>query len=322
VNYAGNHAIYLPIQNDGVNGYCPPSTCPNGFAGVPSAPIDPRFVTVTQIQNNGVSVYDGLTASLQRRFANGFQFQFGYTWSHALDDISNGGFDPFGEKTIVGFTNPEDPNNISLHNYGSSDYDVRHEFTGNYVWEDALRHLFHWGPNAVFGGWTIGGTISYRTGLPFTVVDSGTSGQLNPYGLGGPTFAWLTGAGPTSCGKSATVATTPCFANGEFAPSAGPLSFTGYSNQGRNEFRGPGYFDTDLDVSKFFTIHENAKLGLGMQFFNLFNHPNFDQPVNNIADSNVGQIINSVGPATSILGAFLGGDASPRIIQLKLQFQF
>jgi hypothetical protein len=134
VNYAGNHAIYLPIQNDGVNGYCPPSTCPNGFAGVPSAPIDPRFVTVTQIQNNGVSVYDGLTASLQRRFANGFQFQFGYTWSHALDDISNGGFDPFGEKTIVGFTNPEDPNNISLHNYGSSDYDVRHEFTGNYVW--------------------------------------------------------------------------------------------------------------------------------------------------------------------------------------------
>jgi hypothetical protein len=322
VNYAGNHGIYLPIQNNGVNGYCPPSQCPDGFAGVPAAPIDPRFVTVNQIQSNGVSSYNGLTAGLLRRFANGFQFQLGYTWSHALDDISNGGFDPFNSKTTVSFTNPEDPNNIRLHNYGNADYDVRHEFTGNYVWEDALRHLFHWGPNVVFGGWTVAGTINYRTGLPFTVVDSGTSGALGSYGLGGPTFAWLTGAGPTSCGKSAAAPGASCFSSGEFAPSASALSFMGYSNQARNEFRGPGYFDTDMDLTKFFTIRENAKLGLGVQFFNLFNHPNFDEPVNNVAASNVGQIVQSVGPATSILGAFLGGDASPRIIQVKLQFQF
>jgi hypothetical protein len=322
VNYAGNHGIYLPIQNNGVNGYCPPSVCPGGFAGLPSAPIDSRFVTVNQIQSNGVSSYNGLTASVLRRFSSGFQFQFGYTWSHALDDISNGGFDPFNYKTNESFLNPEDPNNIRLYNYGSSDYDVRSEFTGNYVWEDALRHMFHWGPNAVFGGWVVAGTVNYRTGLPFTVVDGGTSGALGSYGLGGPTFAWITGSGPTSCGVSATPNGASCFADGQFAPSAGPLSFTGYSNQGRNEFRGPGYFDTDLDVTKFFTIHESARVGVGLQFFNLFNHPNFDQPVNDVADANFGQITQSVGPATSILGAFLGGDASPRIIQLKLQFQF
>jgi hypothetical protein len=113
-----------------------------------------------------------------------------------------------------------------------------------------------------------------------------------------------------------------CFSANQFAPSGSALSFSGFSNQGRNEFTGPGYFDTDLSVTKFFTIRENAKLGLGMQFFNLFNHPNFDQPVNNIADSNFGQIVKSVGPATSIMGAFLGADGAPRIIQLKLQFQF
>ena len=322
LNYAGNHAIYLPIQNNGVNGYCPPAVCPNGFAGVSSVPIDERFVTVSQIQSNGVSSYNGLTASLQRRFANGFQFQLGYTWSHSLDDISNGGFDPFNEKTTVSFTNPEDPNNIRLYNYGNSDYDVRSEFTANYVWENALRHLFHWGPNAVFGGWTIAGTINYRTGLPFTVVDTGTSSTLSATGMGGPTFAWITGNGPTSCGVSATPNGASCFASGQFAPSASALSFSGYSNQGRNEFRGPGYFDTDMDVTKYFTIHESMQVGLGLQFFNLFNHPNFDEPVNNIAQSNFGQIVNSVGPATSILGAFLGGDASPRIIQLKLQFKF
>ena len=322
VNYAGNHGIYLPIQNNGVNGYCPPSVCPTGFAGIPSAPPDPRFTTVTQIQNSGVSSYNGLTVGLMRRFSGGFQFQFGYTFSHALDDISNGGFEPYSYKTNESFFYPEDPNDLRRYNYGNADYDVRHVFTANYVWENALRHMFHWGPNAIFGGWTIAGTVDYRTGLPFTVQDKGTSGTLNAYGLGGPTYAWITANGPTSCGKSAAAPDASCFNSDQFAPSASDLSFTGFGNQGRNEFRGPGYFDTDLDITKFFTIRESARVGIGAQFFNLFNHPNFDQPVNDISAANFGNITQSVGPATSILGAFLGGDAAPRVIQVKLQFVF
>jgi hypothetical protein len=320
VNYAGNHGIYLPIQNNNVNAYCPPSTCPNGFAGLPSSPIDTRVSTVNQVQSNGVSSYSGLVANLQRSFANGFQFQFSYSWSHSLDDVSNGGFDPFSYDTNESLLNPEDPYNIRLYGYGNSDYDVRTQISANYVWEDALRHLFHRGPNVLFGGWVVGGTINFRTGLPFTVVDSNTSGTLDATGYGGPSYAWITGAGTSSCGKSAT--TQDCFPASEFAPSASDLSFSGFSNQGRNEFRSPGYFDTDMDLMKNFTIHESMKLGLGVQFFNLFNHPNFDQPLDNIASPLFGHILASVGPPTSILGAFLHGDASPRIIQVKLQFQF
>ena len=325
VNYAGNHGVYLPVQNNGVNGYCPPSTCPNGFAGLPATPPDPRFLTVNQVQNAGLSSYNGLVASVQRSLSNGFQFQFGYMWSHSLDDISNGGFDAFTEDTNESQLSIENPFNIRKFNWGSSDYDVRSTITANYVWDNALRHLFHGGPNAVFGGWTVAGTVNYRTGLPFSVVDTGTTGTMNAFGLGsssvnGPLLAWITGPGPSSCGKSATVSS--CFADGQFAPSGSALSFSGFADQGRNEFRGPGYFDTDMNVTKYFTIHESAKLGIGAQFFNLFNHPNFDQPVNNIASSLFGQIIRTVGPPTSILGAFLGGDASPRIIQVKLSFQF
>ena len=301
VNYAGNRGIYLPIQNQGLNAYCPPSTCPNGFVGLPSVQPDSRVNVVNDIQNSGVSSYNGLTASLLRRF-------------------SNGGFDPFSYATNESFLSPEDPYNIRAYTYGNADYDVRSDFTANYVWEDSLRHLFHGGPNVLFSGWTIAGTIDYRSGLPFTVEDTGAAGALAGDGFNNPLYAWITGSGPTSCGKSATVA--DCFGATQFAPSASDLSFSGFSNQGRNEFRGPGYFDTDLSVMKNFTIRENAKLGLGMQFFNLFNHPNFDQPVNNVADANFGEIIKSVGPATSILGAFLGADGAPRIIQLKLQFQF
>jgi hypothetical protein len=71
-------------------------------------------------------------------------------------------------------------------------------------------------------------------------------------------------------------------------------------------------------------IRERASLGFGVQFFNLFNHPNFDQPINDISNGNnqFGLIQRTVNTPTSILGSFLGGDASPRLIQLKAQFKF
>ena len=62
---------------------------------------------------------------------------------------------------------------------------------------------------------------------------------------------------------------------------------------------------------------EGAKFGVGFQFFSLLNHPNFDQPIGDIQDPQFGTIVNTVNTPTSILGSFLGGDASPRLIQVK-----
>jgi hypothetical protein len=62
---------------------------------------------------------------------------------------------------------------------------------------------------------------------------------------------------------------------------------------------------------------EHAKFGVGAQFFNLFNHPNFDQPVGDISNPDFGTIISTVNTPNSILGSALGGDASPRLIQFK-----
>ena len=61
---------------------------------------------------------------------------------------------------------------------------------------------------------------------------------------------------------------------------------------------------------------------IGAQAFNILNHPNFDQPVNDIANPQFGSIIRTVGPPTSIFGSFLGGDASPRALQIKAQLIF
>jgi hypothetical protein len=71
-------------------------------------------------------------------------------------------------------------------------------------------------------------------------------------------------------------------------------------------------------------IRERASLGFGVQFFNLLNHPNFDQPINDISNANhqFGVIQRTANTPTSVLGSFLGGDASPRLIQLKAEFKF
>ena len=61
---------------------------------------------------------------------------------------------------------------------------------------------------------------------------------------------------------------------------------------------------------------------LGFQFFNIFNHPNFGQPQSDVGSSSNGLIFTTVNPPTSILGSFLGGDASPRLIQTKISFSF
>lgn len=314
VNYVGNHGIFEPVQNNGLNGFDP-----GGFGGLPTTAPDQRFSVITQIQSIAVSNYNGLVTSLQHNFNRGFAFGLSYTWSHALDEVSNGGLLPFNNTTNVSPLNPINPFNLRA-NYGNADYDVRHYFSANYVWDNALRHLFHWGPNAVFGGWTFSGTLFARSGLPFSVVDGGLSGTLTGQNFGS-TYVALANVngnpftGP-SCG-SGDATLNPCLNAANFGTAT---SLT--SNQARNSFRGPDYFDTDLTVMKYTKLRERATLGFGFQFFNILNHPNFDQPVNNLAAGTFGTILRTVNTPTSILGSFLGGDASPRLIQLKAELKF
>lgn len=319
LNYVGNHGIFEPVQNNGVNAF--------GFPGLPSGQLisgipvgtDARFGTVNQIQSIAVSNYNGFTTSVRHQFSHGLTFQGNYTLSHALDEISNGGILSFNLGTAPSLTFPINPFNIRA-NYGNADYDVRHYASVNYVWDDSLRHMFHWGPNAVFSGWTISGTVFARSGLPFSVVDNSTSAGLRGQNYGGTLLTDI--AGPTtigSCGTSNAANGTPCLNSAGFTAAAQSV----ISNQARNQFRGPSYFNTDMSVMKYFKIKESTSLGAGVQFFNLFNHPNFDLPVNDISNTaQFGQVIRTVNTPTSILGSFLGGDASPRLIQIKAELKF
>ena len=92
-------------------------------------------------------------------------------------------------------------------------------------------------------------------------------------------------------------------------------------SNGATSLYGPNYTDFDTTIAKSFHVApqwESAKLKLAVQFFNTFNHPNFQLPLADVTYGGAnGTIYGASSTPTSVLGAFLGGDASPRLIQLK-----
>jgi hypothetical protein len=172
----------------------------------------------------------------------------------------------------------------------------------------------------VLGGWTAAGTFYYHSGYPFSVVDTNVRGAQNISNASGiatqPILAdYLGGLTSTSC----LTPNVACFNTATFASAA---TQTNFGNLARNSFRGPGYFNTDLNVNKIFTVRERYKLLVGANFYNVLNHPNFDLPVNNLAQGNFGTITNTVSPPTSAYGSFIGSAVSGRVIQTQVKFTF
>jgi len=160
----------------------------------------------------------------------------------------------------------------------------------------------------------IAGTFFHNSGYPFSVVDD--TGQV---ALGSaPLAKQIDNNFNHHCGGGSH-ATTPCDFASHFTNS------TDFGQQRRNQLYGPNYTDFDVDFAKTFHVMpkwDSAKLKLAAQLFNAFNHPNFQIPTADVNSSNNGIISAAASTPTSVLGAFLGGDASPRLIQLKASFVF
>ena len=319
VNYSGMHGSHIPVADEGLNGYCPAAVCPGGFGGLPTAPANPALGAVTQYFSAGSANYNGLTISLGRRVSNSFTYTLSYTWSHALDDVSNGGianeaFSVPGTNSSV--TAPQNPRDIRA-NYGSSDYDARHYFNARFMLTDLFRHAgLRRGPERILGGWTLSGNWFFRTGLPFTVVDSGTYLALTGFKYVGAIFASPVASVPRSCGNAVD---SPCLNVSQFVPSA---LASGFGTIGRNTVYGPHFFDVDLALMKSVALGERVSFSFGARAYNAFNHPNFDQPVGDIASPLFGSTVREVGAPTSLLGAFTEGVNSPRFVEIKGMLRF
>jgi outer membrane receptor protein involved in Fe transport len=319
--YVGNHGIHEPYPNSTVNACSTFSI--TGYPACPASGLaanDARFGTVTQWQSGAVSNYNGLIASYSRRMTAGFVINASYTWQHSLDEISNGSLLAYSVSSLQGQLNPAC---FSCNNYGNADYDARHSFNANYVWTEPF-HFANPVLSYILGGWMLSENFVVRSGLPYTVTD----GTLFTNFGGTATPVQPLGPAQQNCSNG----TSACFNSGEFASASGLGSFP---TQVRNQYRGPGFFDSDFTVNKNFKIRERMTFTVGANIYNIFNHPNFQNPIQSWSGSgcstitpgpgaqpSCGQIVGQAAPPTGPYGAFAQGLPAGREGQFQAKIAF
>jgi hypothetical protein len=309
IRYNGNHGYQIFLIDPNVNANADPAFYPNGFAGLPAEPPDPRFSVVQQLTNDGYTNYHAVLVNFRRAFGRGFQGQISYTWSHALDTVSNGGLLPFNTfDSLMGKINPSSLRSL---NYSNADYDVRHNLTADFIWETPIKRKNRI-MDAAFGRWSVGTTVSAHTGTPFSVINGGTS--LSGFGIDvladvlDPNIERV-------CGHSAI--NTPCFTASQFAPAATQADL---GNLPRNSFRGPGFFNIDTSLFKTVLLGERTRLVLGASAYNLLNHPNFLDPNADINSSGLGLIPDTAKNPSGPYGHYGGPSGRALVVTGKMTF--
>ena len=335
INYAGNHGARISYYTEWPNAY---DTYGLYEGTLPTAPAAYDYSNVTEYRQGAVSNYNGVTFSLRRQFSHWVSAHLNYTWSHNIDETSNGGLFTYGDSILGQIC----PSSLRLCNYGNSDYDIRHLVNGDFVFDPEFH--VSGAKKWLVNGWQFSGKMFWRTGLPFAISDGNLTSTVN-YG-GDTILATIIGnAQPGSCGKAnasfdpTAIAVPQCLAPAGVL-DANDATWAGepYPTQRRNQYRGPHYFDMDMNLFKNFRIKERFNFAIGAQAFNVFNHPNFGLPSEAYNSSACapptcatytvtpspffGTISSMQGTPTSPYGNFLGFDSSPRVMQLSAKLVF
>ena len=349
VDFEGTRGLHEPYQVQ-LNGY--QNVCEGCFAPFPyHQPLDQRFGNVTEFQTGAHSIYNGLQAVYTQQFG-GLTLRGNYTFSHCLDEVSNGGLLAFSSQGL------ESPLPGELRRqYASCDYDVRDNISAFGVFQVP----FHSGNpflRQVLGGWSFSETAFLHSGLPFSVLSqqysangNGVLQASNPaqtVQFAAPEYANRVPGAPLyrkSPYPGVTVAGTKQWLNpGAFVSVVDPTTgacFTGmlgvendnptvcqFGKSGRNLVRGPHFTYSDIYITKSFPIREGLKLRIDGQLFNAFNHPNFALPstvqagVPGSVPARFGTLQSMTSPPTGLLGVGLGGDTSPRMIAFEGRIEF
>ncbi len=335
--YVGTRAVNQPYTTQ-VNGY--QSVCSGCFSPFPyGQPADPRFGAVTQLSTGANSHYNGLQLTAEKRLGHGLQAQINYTWSHCIDTVSNGGFLQFAAGAILSPI----PYDLAR-DRGPCDYDIRHNLTGNYVYQIPVkvrRRILGY----AFNGWQISGSVFWHSGVPFSVLSApytadgsgivnGSGAQFASVVSGVPLYEHKAISGVTQPGtiqwlnpnafiSAVDPSTGGCI--GEDSPQN-----CQFGNLGRNALRGPDFTWSDFYLTKWFALNERMKLRVEAQFFNVFNRPNFGLPSvvtagipgNPATQTGFGALTYTTSPPTGLLGVGLGGDSSPRMIAFQARLEF
>jgi hypothetical protein len=254
--------------------------------------------------NDASSNYNALQAKVEKRFTHGLQFLAHYTFSHANNYDSN-------------YYNISHP--IA---YGPVDFNRNHVFVFNTVYELPFGKGKTFGGNVsrgldyVIGGWQVNNTTNWSSGLPWTpqTNECGSEQDVNICRPNKGSGSFHVGAGSFN----PITHTVPFFT--PLTSLTGPFTDPGAAklgNIGRNSFRGPRGFYSDLSVMKNFPITERVKAQFRMDAFNLFNHPVYAFSGNNGANPCIDCQGGNNGKITG-----LENGTTMRELQFALRFNF
>jgi len=270
---------------------------------------NPNFTGQFNVMRNGAdSSYQALQAQFRHSQTHLLQMLLSYTWAHSIDNASS---DAYYLNVPAGGSPSE---------RGSSDYDIRHTFSGAVSYNIPAPGSGIW--KSIFGNWSTDSIIYARTAPPVNVVTG-----LNPFG------GFLSGA--SSVQRPDLISGVPLWIADPNVAGGKRINRAAFSvpntprqgNLGRNALRGFGATQVDLTLRRQFQLRERLSLQARADLFNIFNHPNFGPPTNYMSSPLFGQ-------ATQMLGASLGSGGQngglnplyqiggPRSAQLALKLIF
>jgi len=289
--------INQPFVTNGIYGSTRPfPTLPATSAILPSQCTAPHpnctFGNINQVNSNGNSNYNALWVTLNKHFSHGLQFLSSYTFSKSLDYNSLS----TGESYII--QNAYNPRG----DYGPSEFDVRHRFVLSGFYQLPFK------ANRLVAGWEVGTVFQAQSGNPLNptlAINPGVSLTVRPDATG----AIQTTGNPTQWFADKTVFVSPCVAA---VPPAPPTCHPG--NLSRNAVTGPNFVNTDFSVIKNTKLTERFNIQFRGEMFDIFNHPNFGNPVLTTTSGTFGQITSTRFPT--------GDFGSARQIQFSLKLKF
>jgi outer membrane receptor protein involved in Fe transport len=326
VGYVGSHGTKLFRYRD-INQPANPSvSSARPFDNGPFAPSGGTFFYVNQLETTAFSNYNALQTSFSVRDRRGFSTQINYTWSHSIDNASD------GQDYVANATQPDNSYRTDLEK-ANSNFDNRHRFvvTASYAIPNFSKSHPRLGK-----GWQLNTIVTLRSGNPFHLTlfdDYNNTGEFFPRPdlVGDP----YSGTSAPDRFINLSAFKVPCTLDptGDGSAASCIPGTWHFGSLGRNALRGPGYRNVDFSVFKDTNITEKLRIQLRAEVFNIFNHPNFSNPllpgfaadmtssVDPVTGRGTGFLPITVTPDVGIGNPFLGG-GGPRDIQLAVKFIF
>lgn len=255
--------------------------------------LNPSFANIEMIESSSNSIHHGGTVQVRRAFRQGFTLQGGWTFGKTIDDADE----------LVSITTYQDIDH-RRGNRGPAGFDAPQKLSLMGVWDlPVLRGQAGW-LEKLAGGWQLAGFIILQSVTPITVFHGAPwpRGDFNADGTNSDR-PHAPAAGVRRGGWERAD-----FLNGIFRAADFPLPAPGLNGDlGRNTFRGPGYAQADVSLSKKLPLTEKVAAQLRAEAFNAFNRVNLNNPVSDLNNNNFGR-------TTSTL--------TPRVYQFGLRVQF